>query len=334
MNNESISFSTVMEYCGDFRKSYILFTAIELDLFSHLSKIESASGELICESMKLNKRTGIIFLNSLSALKLIEKDTDGNYRNSDTAQKYLTCSENDRRAIVRHFIDTLDAWKDLREIVKTGQSPNAIQDGIFGGDSRKTEDFIWGMDNIAKERIEELLREIPIKPTGKLLDLGGGPGTYGIGFCKKYPQISSVIYDLPIAIKQAKINILKNNMEERVKTVTGSAIEDSLGSGYQTIWCSQFIHCFSAEVNKNILKKCYSALLSGGEIIIHDFLLNDIETLPVMGALFSVQMTACTHGGKSYSRKEVCSWLEEVGFKGVEAKEINAVSAIASASKA
>jgi len=331
---KNISFNTIMEYCNGFAKSQIIFTALELDIFSKISDMEPVSADKLCDIMELDVRACSILLNALCSMGLLRKDTLGNYKNEEVTLKYLVSgSESDASAIVCHMADTMKSWKHLTQMVRAGTSPGLLQDDIFGGDKEKTEAFIWGMDNIAKERMQDIMSAISIDPYGKLLDMGGGPGSYGIAFCKRYSMISSVIYDLPLAIEQANKNILKHSMGHRVTTIAGDILKDPLGTDYQTIWCSQFIHCFSSQENKDILKKCYDSMLPGGKIIIHDFILDDLETSPQQGAMFSVHMLVCTKGGKSYSKSKVTSWLRGVGFDSIEIKQINPVSSIVTAFK-
>jgi len=331
---KNISFNTIMEYCNGFAKSQIIFTAIDLDIFSRISEMEPVSADKLCCIMDVDVRACTILLNALCSMGLVRKDTLGNYQNEDVAAKYLVSgSESDASAIASHMEDTMKSWEHLTQVVRDGKPSKLLQDDIFGGDKEKTEAFIWGMDNIAWERMQELFPNISIEPYGKLLDMGGGPGSYGIAFCKRYPMISAVIYDLPLAIEQANKNIVKHSIGHRVTTIAGSVLEDPLGTDYQTVWCSQFIHCFSVQENKEILKKCYDSMLPGGQIIIHDFILDDLETSPQQGAMFSVNMLVCTKGGKSYSKSKVTSWLLDAGFGNVEIKQINPVSSIVTAYK-
>ena len=57
---------------------------------------------------------------------------------------------------------------------------------------------------------------------------------------------------------------------------------------------------------------------NGGQIIIHDFMLNSNLTHPRFAALFSVHMLVYTKKGRVYSVKEYADWLTEAGFNNIK----------------
>ena len=80
--------SHIMEVGMGFWASKTLLSAVELKLFSHLGA-ESMTGEEIGERLDLHPRVIYDFLDTLVALRLLERDrdgSDGRYRNTaDTA---------------------------------------------------------------------------------------------------------------------------------------------------------------------------------------------------------------------------------------------------------
>ena len=53
----------------------------------------------------------------------------------------------------------------------------------------------------------------------RLLDLGGGPGTYAIHFCMHNPGLTAVVYDLATTQPFAEKIIKRFGMEDRVEFV-------------------------------------------------------------------------------------------------------------------
>ena len=64
-------------------------------------------------------------------------------------------------------------------------------------DADARESFLLGMFNLASQLAPRLAREIDLSGRQRLLDLGGGPGTYAIHFCRQYPDLVAAVYDLP-----------------------------------------------------------------------------------------------------------------------------------------
>ena len=54
-----------------------------------------------------------------------------------------------------------------------------------------------GMFNLASLLAPRIAQAIDLSGCRRLLDLGGGPGTYAIHFCLANPGLSAVVYDLP-----------------------------------------------------------------------------------------------------------------------------------------
>ena len=54
------------------------------------------------------------------------------------------------------------------------------------------QNFILGMKNIAMAQAEMLVPHIDLSNREHLLDLGGGPGTYAIHFCKHNPELHEI----------------------------------------------------------------------------------------------------------------------------------------------
>ena len=58
-------------------------------------------------------------------------------------------------------------------------------------------------------------------------------------------------------------------------------------------------------------------MVTGGKIIIRDFLLNPDKTGPVIGSLFAVNMLINTEQGNAYTYSEMKSWLKQTGARPV-----------------
>ena len=71
---------------------------------------------------------------------------------------------------------------------------------------------------------------------------------------------------------------------------------------------------WSEPEDREILRKCYEALPSGGMVVISELLVNDEKTGPAPAALMSLNMLIETEGGRNYTPSEYAEWLTELGF--------------------
>src|SRR4051812_23798863 len=88
MSNASVTPDRIVELGKAFRVSKALFSAVELGVFTALAKGPRALETLTAE-VGISARGAHDFFDSLVALKLLERDEDGCYRNGREADLYL-----------------------------------------------------------------------------------------------------------------------------------------------------------------------------------------------------------------------------------------------------
>jgi ubiquinone/menaquinone biosynthesis C-methylase UbiE len=104
----------------------------------------------------------------------------------------------------------------------------------------------------------------------KLLDVGGNTGKWAI-LCGKYnEEIEVTILDLPGQLEKAYKNIDANNLADRIKGVPINLLDHSISfpTGFDIVWMSQFLDCFSQEDILELLKRAKKAIHSDGVVYI------------------------------------------------------------------
>lgn len=302
--------------CG-YWKSHVLFTAVEFDIFTLINKGKFTTKE-ISQAIHTNERATEMLLNALVSLELLAKE-ENSYKNSHLSNLYLIKGKPHYLGdFIHHFHNMMDNWAMLRETIETGK-PVSLKNLPEEVDPHDLRDFITAMHNIASVKAEELCREIDLKSSKTLLDIAGGPGTYAIALAKANPHLHAVVFDLEHVIKLTHEFIESADMGGRVTTQAGNCLEDTFGENmYDAILASNLLHIYNPANNTMILKKCWDALKDGGQIIIHEFVLDETRTRPQFAALFSLNMLIGTQEGASYSESEYRTWLENTGFKDIK----------------
>jgi 2-polyprenyl-3-methyl-5-hydroxy-6-metoxy-1,4-benzoquinol methylase len=284
---------------GGFWTSRILMTANNYRIFDHLQPPRTAA-ELAAE-LGTDPRATTVILDALTALKLVRKNR-GRYRNTPLAARFLVSGTPHYQGdILRHADSLWKSWSQLDTVLATGRPAAAPHDHPA---------FIKGMHNIASLIAPEVIRAIGLKGVSKALDLGGGPGTYAMEMAKRGARVT--LFDLPDTIAIAR-KVVKEAMASGVSFKAGDVLTDSLGSGYDLVLVSQFIHAFSPEETALILTKSCAALKPGGRIAVQEFPLDESHTAPTQGALFSVNMLVQTPGGRCYPAAEIVDLLKRAG---------------------
>lgn len=100
-----------------------------------------------------------------------------------------------------------------------------------------------------------------IKPK-KIMDVGGNTGKFSLQCAAYNPDVEMTIVDLPGQIKDAKENIANAGFEGRVHyhpiNLLGDKVE--LPKGFDIIWMSQFLDCFSQEEISKLLNYAMEAM--------------------------------------------------------------------------
>jgi len=298
----------VSNIANGYKKSRILFTAFTAGVFDLLEEEREAGA--MAAVLHWSERGTAMLLDGLVAMELLTKHA-GRYRNTPMASACLARSGAAYQGdILRHNLSSWDDWVMLEDRVRTGTSAAPTEER-FGQALRN---FILGMGNIAKMSAEEVLQAVDLSGYGHVLDLAGGPATYGIAFLKAHPRMRATLFDRPSVVEIAREQVDAAGLGERFDYIAGDCLADDIGSGYDLVFISNLIHSFSSEENAGIVKKAYDALVPGGTILIKDFIMENDRSGPAYGLVFALHMLVHTRAGNTYTYDEIRSWTEAAGF--------------------
>jgi len=293
-----------------FMESRIFLTAAELYIFSLLS-IHPTSAQEVADNIQVTLRGITILLDALVPMGLLEKKDEKYYCPAEVA---TLLSRDSPTSIMPMVMLSVGGWKrlsNLTEIVRYGLQ--RTRPSTFESISEQ-ETFILAMRTIAHRLAPVIVAAI--KPIGvkKLLDIGGGSGSYTQAFLETYPDMKATLFDLPSVIKIAQASLTDTDLIDRITFVPGNYYKDELPTGHDLALLSAIIHQNSPEQNIELYRKIYCALEPGGRLIIRDDVMSPDHTQPIGGALFAVNMLIVTPGGRTYSFEEIKASLESAGF--------------------
>ena len=307
------------EMLRGFQASRIALTAVELNVFTAVGK--GAAAEEVASRIGADSRATAILLDALAALGLLEK-RGATYRNTPDTARYLdeASPENERLATL-HTVHMWQTWSTLTECVRAGGSVTAREEKPAEKDW--TEAFIAAMARNAAERAPRVAAAVGAERVRRMLDIGGGPGSYAIAFARANPRLRAVVLDKPEVLEIARRHIAAAGFEERITTQPGDLKRDRFGEGYDLALVSNICHMLSPEQNRDLLARAAAALVPGGRLVIHDFILDGDRTSPQAAAVFAVNMLVATAAGNSYTEQEYAAWLQAAGLGEVQRIEID-----------
>jgi ubiquinone/menaquinone biosynthesis C-methylase UbiE len=154
----------------------------------------------------------------------------------------------------------------------------------------------------------------------RLLDIGGNTGKFAIQCVQFDPDVHVTIMDLPGQLEMAKANIEKLGLSERISFHENNVLDETkkFPKGFDAIWMSQFLDCFSDAEIISILKRADEAIDSNGRVyILEPFW----DRQRFRASAFSLQMTsiyftAMANGNSQmYYSETFLKLIEKAGLK-------------------
>ncbi|MBW2042309.1 MAG: methyltransferase domain-containing protein [Deltaproteobacteria bacterium] len=316
MTNDSIRPVTpgeLLEISGYYWKTCTLHAAVKLDVFTLIGK-EAKRADVLASEIGADERALTFLLNALSAMGLLQKKQEA-YANTETAVKFLSrASEAYIGYMILHHHHLFESWGRLDRSVLTGKP---VRERTSIGESEWREAFLMGMFNNAMGIAPQLAPQIDLSKRYRLLDLGGGPGTYAVFFCKHHPQLAATVFDLETSRSFAEKIFAQFGMKDRISFHGGDYLKDAIPGTYDVAWLSHILHGEGPAECRDLVRKAVSVLEPGGLILIHDFILNDSMDGPLFPALFSLNMLLGTPKGQSYSQRQIIDILQGAGVEDI-----------------
>lgn len=166
----------------------------------------------------------------------------------------------------------------LEEAIKTGR-PEGLKefgswDTIYEGLSKLPEDVqkSWfAFDHYYSDTaFPEILPILFKNEPKRILDVGGNTGKFSILCTKNNPDVHLTILDLPGQLEKAKSAIEAEGLQDRIDLVPMNLLDHSVSypTGFDAVWMSQFLDCFSPYDIVKLLEKAKKALTPEGAIFI------------------------------------------------------------------
>ncbi len=152
----------------------------------------------------------------------------------------------------------------------------------------------------------------------KVLDVAAGHGVFGITVATHHPEAEVVALDWAGVLTVARENAAAAGVQDRYRTIEGSAFDADFGTGYDVVLLTNFLHHFDTATIDVLLRKVHAALKPGGRVVTLEFVPNEDRVTPPMSATFSLTMLAMTERGDAYTAREYESMFRKAGFSNLE----------------
>lgn len=300
----------------NFMKSRIILTAAELDLFTLLDG-SPASVEELAGRRTLDRRAAERLLDCLVVYHLLDKKGDV-YSLTDDGAYFSGSHPKTILPMVIHMTRLWYTWSELSKIVENGPDQQEGRGVAKSDEEWNWKSFIGAMHVAARKVSSEIAADLDLGGFKRLLDVGGGSGSYTIALLRKNPQMRAVLYDLEKVVPMAEERLAEEGLLDRVELVAGDFYKDELPKGCDLALLSAIIHQNGVDENIELYEKVLKALEPGGMLLIRDHVMEESRTKPASGAVFAINMLVNTRSGDTYTFEDIKAGLEKAGFSDVK----------------
>lgn len=164
-----------------------------------------------------------------------------------------------------------------------------------------------------------------------LLDIGGNTGKWALQCVEFDKDVKVTIMDLPGQVEMAKNQIRERGFQDRVSFFETNLLDEKLPfpKGFDAIWMSQFLDCFSDDQIRSILRRCRGALTNDGMVYILEPFWNRqrFKASAFVLQQTSLYFTAMANGNSQMYHSDVfISLVKDAGFKVVDQQNLIGVS--------
>lgn len=299
-----------------FMASKALFSALNLELFGHIS-------EGTCTAEGLSKRTGVpihrmeTLVAALVSTGLLMRGAEG-LSNASATEAYLVPGARAYFGDYYRFqiggqiygiLEHLDAGL-------IGDEEGLAHERMSGwlSDPKRAEDFSRAQHAGSLGPAIMLSKKLDLQGAETLLDVAGGTGAYSIAFCQRNPGLRATILDFHAVINVAHRYVDEAGMAGRIALLGGDAREMTWPVGQDVVLMSYLLSAVDGGEISSLLSNAYEALKPGGMLIVHDFMLDETRSGPSSAALFFLSYLAHQIDAVSFTAEDMVSQATATGF--------------------
>jgi len=322
-----LSPARIMEVGMGFWPSKVLLSAVELRLFTKLGD-KAMTGRELRSALELHPRSDPDFFDSLVAMRFLERDGNGpesRYRNTLETARFL-----DRNSphFMGGFLEMANSrlyrfWGDLTEGLRTGKPQNEIKHTgkpMFAelySKPERLEQFMDAMSGISAGNFQAFAEKFDFSHYKTLCDVGGATGQLSTYVAERHAHMRCISADLPEVTRIAERRIAASGLTDRVSTRAIDFFREPLPNA-DVITMGMILHDWNLENKKQLVRKAFEALPSGGAFVVVENLIDDARRENAFGLLISLNMLIEFGDAFDFTFADFTGWCKEAGFRRFE----------------
>lgn len=161
----------------------------------------------------------------------------------------------------------------------------------------------------------EILDAYDFRSHRKILDVGGGDGTFLRHVRQRALSAQLVLFDLPAVAAEARQRF--DPSDGAVECIGGDFSRDALPGGADLITLVRILHDHDDEVSRALVHRAAAALAPGGCLLVAEPLAKTPGAVRMGDAYFGLYLWAMG-SGRARSFAEIAGWMSEAGLVAIE----------------
>ena len=310
----------LFDLTAGFVYSQVLSAAVRVRLFELLAP-GPLDPDTLALRMALPPEGALRLLRGATALRLVEPRSDGRYALGSLGAA-LVGSPGVTAMIAHH--DML--YRDLADPVALLAGESDAELGrywSYAGDrkpgcgslrpTRDPADYTALMAASQDLIAAEILDAYPIGRHRRLLDVGGGDGSFLVAAAKAAPDLQLGLFDLPPVVSIARAKILAAGLSGRTTISSGDFLSDALPEAADLITLNRVLHDHDDAAALAILRQVRHAIAPGGTLLVAEPMAETPGAEASGDAYFGFYLLAMGQG-RPRTSNEIMAMLRAVGF--------------------
>jgi len=288
----------------------------------------------LAETTHTHERSLFRILRALASFGVFAQSEDGRFAMTESAHAL-------RSDIVGTMKDwtilvgSTPTWQSLDnalDVVRTGKSGFELAHGATGDlfeycdrDEEFGKVFVRAMNNWTDWQRDVILAEYDFTRFKKVVDIGGGCGSFICGVLKQSPATRGVLFDREQSIEQARVFVEEEGVIDRCELVAGNFLK-VVPEGGDAYVLKHTLRDWDDESVMAILRNCHAAMTAESRLLLIDATLDEANGKDRIGKLLDLEQMFWVSGALR-TEPEWTQLLTTAGFEIVDTRRTSIVDA-------
>jgi demethylspheroidene O-methyltransferase len=310
--------------CSGFIHSQVLYAVVEMSLPEQLQDGPKSLAQLAAATGLPADRLSR-FLQAACALDLVEHRGEDRFALGPAGAALI--DNEGLRNLVRHHRYLYEDLTDPIRLIEGASDASRLQDyWAYARSDRPAAimpaavaDYSETM-GMSQQLIATLLIDDPVfSDCRRVLDIGGGDGTFAIALAGRWPGLSVTVVDLPAVVDLARDHVQRAGLRDRIDVVGLDFLRDAFPGGYDGATLIRVLHDHEDDDVLTLLRSARAALRAGGSLVIAEPMADSTVPGRLIDAYFSIYLLAMGQG-RPRSKATLRRFLEDAGYDRIRSR--------------